>query len=358
MAWSTSGSRKDSSKKENQSKPSSTAAATRSQPSANSYAGANTIDLTMLGARNPYTSRTGSLYAGASQQRMNGINDMLGSIQSDYDARMRAMSGMFNFGEDPNAIAQRDWALRELANQRDSANSAIGTAYGRGIDSTRQAAQQALDLARNQGSQQAAIFNSAVSAINAGNAQLASEAADGAGALGISGPVGGESVNIQAALAASAPREQALAASIGQIANAAQNSFASSMEGQRAAEQGAMQRQAAAMSASIASEYAKREASRQQAERQAYMQAQMDLANQMDQRRFALQQLGLDTQSDQARQAAEWALQRDLFNTEEDQNLRKFQQELAISGMSSNALIQMMMENPEAAKAILANAGG
>lgn len=237
-------------------------------------------------------------YSSAYNNQGLAIQNMLGGLQGDYNNRLAALGHMFNLGEDPNAAAARDWALQNLAAQRDAAQQAIGTAYQGGIDASKAASAESLALGAAQGQALANVFNAGANSVQASNDQLAQNVAATAGGLGVTGPVQGDAVDVGAALAAAAPREQALAQAIGQIGANTQNAFGTSMVGQRAAEQGSMQRAAAAMAGDIASKYAQREAERIAQERAAYRAAQMDLANQMAQRQQSLQEALINSRLD------------------------------------------------------------
>jgi hypothetical protein len=202
-------------------------------------------------------------------------------MQAQYDRTLSELMGRFNFGEDPYQRSLRDNALADLANQLTSAKASIGQSYDRGQGDLRANADAMRAEAAAQGAQLAALFNSGAGAVNAGNASTGAAYAGDYGMLGAVGPAQGAAVDIAAEMAAAAPREQALAESIGQTYANTANTLASLMSGYSASEQAATERDAAAMRQSINAEFGSREAERIARERESYNNMAMQLANQL-----------------------------------------------------------------------------
>lgn len=304
---------------------------------------------------NPYDG-----YTAGTEAYRNKAAALRSLIGQDSGLSGEELSAMFNFGEDPNAVAARDWALKNIAAQRDAGSKAIDTAYKAGAKASRNAALEELRIGDALGAQMAAAFSAGANGVQASNAQLAADAAAGAGALGVTGGVEGDAVDLGAVLAAAAPREQALAQQLGQIGASAQNAMATSMEGQRIAEQGSLQRSAAQMSGGIAAEYAQREAARIAAERSAWREAQMQAAARNDERNFALQQAIADADYAAGEATAVNELARRRFISEQqtadqarrDQLLQSFASLLSSSPSSKAARRMRRQLQREAGKAL------
>jgi len=241
-------------------------------------------------------------------ERRAALQGQLAGEQGWLARERSALSGRFTFGEDPRARAARDAAINSLNRQRDDAARAIDASFGAGISASRQAAAESLALGKRSGEELGSIYSSAANAVTSANNQLAQQAQAGAGFLGVQGPVGGEAVDVGAALAAAAPREQALAQTLGQVGADMQNYFASSMANQQGAEQGSMRRAVTAMQDQVNREFMEREAARVQAEREAYRMAEMELASRARDRMSAIQQALADIAGSGAQARAEWAM--------------------------------------------------
>lgn len=241
-------------------------------------------------------------------ERRAALQGQLAGEQGWLARERAALSGRFNFGEDPRARAARDAAINSLNRQRDDAARAIDVSFGAGINATRQAAAESLALGKRSGEELGSLYSTAANAVTSANNQLAQQARAGAGFLGVQGPVGGEAVDVGAALAAAAPREQALAQTLGQIGSDMQGYFASSMANQQGAEQGSMRRAVTAMQDQVNREFMEREAARIQAEREAFRAAEMDLAGRARDRMSAIQQALADLAGQGSQARAEWAM--------------------------------------------------
>ena len=165
------------------------------------------------------------------------------------------------------------------------------------------------------------------------------------------GPVGGEAVDVGAALAAAAPREQALAQTLGQIGSDMQGYFASSMANQQGAEQGSMRRAVTAMQDQVNRDFMEREAARIQAEREAFRAAEMDLAGRARDRMSAIQQALADLAGQGSQARAEWAMrdadrryEQSLTRDERAFAVREARRQEAAARRSQQAEMAMQMQ--------------
>ena len=284
-------------------------------------------------------------------ERRAALQGQLAGEQGWLARERAALSGRFNFGEDPRARAARDAAINSLNRQRDDAARAIDASFGAGINASRQAAADSLALGKRSGEELGSIYSSAANAVASANNQLAQQAQAGAGFLGVQGPVGGEAVDVGAALAAAAPREQALAQTLGQIGSDMQGYFASSMANQQGAEQGSMRRAVTAMQDQVNRDFMEREAARIQAEREAFRAAEMDLAGRARDRMSAIQQALADLAGQGSQARAEWAMrdadrryEQSLTRDERAFAVREARRQEAAARRSQQAEMAMQMQ--------------
>jgi hypothetical protein len=194
-------------------------------------------------------------------------------------AAIRDLMGRINLGEDPTQRQLRDTALQDVRNQLGSAQASIGQSFDRGRgELTASAGQMRADAAQN-AADMAALFNAAAAQTQANNASTAAAIAADFGGMGVTEPVEGAAVDIAAEMAAAAPREQALATTIGDIYANTANTMAAAMGGYAANEQAAAGRDAAAMMQAINMEWAQREADRIAQERARQEELAMMLAD-------------------------------------------------------------------------------
>jgi len=260
--------------------------------------------------RTPYDQ---NVYAPAYAQAEQGLRELLSQEGGSTQQRMQSLSGMYNFGDDPRARAARDAALASLTRQRDSATGSINVAYQGGIDASRQAALDAITRGNQTGAELAGLYTSGADAITAANNDLAHQVAQGAGFLGVNGPVGGDAVDAGAALAVAAPREQALAQSLGQVDSNMQNWLGASMDMQRGAEQGQMNNSVLSMQSQVNRDYMQREADRIASEHAAYREAQMSMQEQSRQRSAQIESALADSIQNRALAGAEQQQNREQY---------------------------------------------
>jgi hypothetical protein len=262
------------------------------------------------GITTPYDSNP---FNAAFDARAAALQQQIGQAGAGYQQRLSALSGMFNFGEDPRARAALNQQLAALNRQRDAGMSGINAAYQGGIDGSNRASWLAMANGQQTGRALAGMFNDGASAIQSANNQLAADTARGAGFLGVTGPVGGDSVDVSAALTAAAPREQALAESLGKVDSDMQAWLGQSMVQQRGAEQGLLGREVAARQAAAQQQFAQQEAARIASERAAYQQAQLQLQAEQADRNAQLQAALAGISGDRAQAEAERQLNRERY---------------------------------------------
>lgn len=252
-------------------------------------------------------------YNAAFDQQAAALRSQLSGLDAGYAQRRNALGGMFNFGEDPRARAALNQQIAALNQQRVQGLEGIGAAYQGGIDASNRASWLAMANGQETGRALAGLYNEGAAGIQAGNRQLAADTARGVGFLGVNGPIGGESVDVSAALTAAAPREQALAESLGKVNSDMQSWLASSMAQQRGAEQGQLTREVGARQAAAQQMFAQQEAARIAAERDAYRQAQLQLAAEQADRTAQVQAALAGTAGDRARADAERQFNREQY---------------------------------------------
>jgi hypothetical protein len=238
-------------------------------------------------------------------------------MRGQYDRTMAEMLSRYNFGEDPYQRSLRDNSLADLANQLSAAQASIGQSYDRGRADLQGNAQEMRSQAAAQGANLAGLFTAGAGAVDAGNATTGAAYAGDYGMLGAVGPAQGAAVDMSALLAAAAPREQALAESIGQTYANTADTLASLMSGYAASEQAATGRDAASMRQNINAEFGRREAERIARERESYENMAAQLASQMMgyQQEFAGREDDL-LMSMAQRQAEPFDLARELYQAQ------------------------------------------
>jgi uncharacterized protein (DUF2164 family) len=204
------------------------------------------------------------------------LNDFLAKQQQDFTAREGALASMFNTGEDPAARALLNQQLADLTARGQAAQQSVNTAYSQGSDTVRQIA---ADIAA--GAQQSATdvndaYLNAAAQASAANRGMADAASAQFSGLGVS-PQQAAALDAVALMEAQAPREAALARTLGQISSESTNRQEMSMADQLAAQQSALTSAVAAAAAQASQSYTANEMARQRSEADAYRNAVMDL---------------------------------------------------------------------------------
>jgi hypothetical protein len=213
--------------------------------------------------------------------------------QQDFTAREAALAGMFNTNEDPAARALLNQQLADLTARGQAAQQSVNTAYSQGSDTVRQIA---ADIAA--GAQQSATdvndaYLNAAAQASAANRGMAGAVSAQFSGLGVS-PQQAAALDAVALMEAQAPREAALARTLGQISSESTNRQAMSMADQLAAQQSALTSAVASAAAQASQSYTSNEMDRQRAEANAYRDAVMDVWGQRSAATSAADQQRMD----------------------------------------------------------------
>lgn len=242
------------------------------------------------------------------------LDDFLAKQAADFTAREAALAGMFNTNEDPAARALLNQQLADLTARGQAAQQSVNTAYSQGSDTVRQIA---ADIAA--GAQQSATdindaYLNAAAQASAANSGLANATSAQFSGLGVS-PQQAAALDAVALMEAQAPREAALARTLGQISSEATNRQAGSLADQLAAQQSALTSAVASAAAQASQSYTANEMDRQRSEANAYRNAVMDLWGQRsaanaagDQQRLDIARAALENEAamEQDRRMGQW----------------------------------------------------
>lgn len=239
-----------------------------------------------VSSANPYLDYTRGLTAMADQATAN-FGTELADVQNRYKSLRDQVLAQFGNTKNPELIAARDIALAELSRQSDDATKQVAANYQAAQADQFQFAQQQRSLGAELGAQNAILAN-----VAAGNIAAYSDQA---------GLTDSSAQDISAFLSSQAPREQALATSLGLSSGMFESSMGTSLGEQQMAIQGQIARDLAARQGQVSTSTAQQIAASQQAEREAGRQAYLNLVmeemgaldrtrSQMSERDFALRQ--------------------------------------------------------------------
>lgn len=213
------------------------------------------------------------------------LRDRQAGLAAQYDREIGRLRGNFNLeGQDPDLIAIRDHMIGELRGQAVAADAAVRESYRQGIASTDAAAATARRDAQTTSAQIGDIFRQGAGDIRTGNAAASAQAANQYGGLGAGGVLEGGAADYANEVAAAAPREQALALALGNLAADAQKGWSASMTEQSSRDQGQIQRETQARVAGANQTWGQQEAQRITQERAQFADQAAALAGQFNQR--------------------------------------------------------------------------
>ena len=221
-------------------------------------------------------------------------------LDSEYNSSVDELRDEYQFAETEEEKAQIAFLLEDLEAQRTAADQAIGAGYQQAIDSVegRQVEMEAATEA--EAGVAGDLFRGAADRLRGDVADVSSEAAEGGSGLGV-GLDGGSAAADEfiGLMEAAAPREEALARRLGGIAEDDMAWLASTMEGEREAQRGDLQRQATANRANMQALHQSQVADRIQREREQFR-------SQLNNMQMAFQDRGwrLDDQANQTYQQA------------------------------------------------------
>jgi hypothetical protein len=204
------------------------------------------------------------------------LDAFLRKQDQELAAREAALAGMFNTGEDPAARALLNQQLADLTARGQAAQQSVNTAYSQGSDTVRQIAADIAAGARQSAADVNDAYLNAAAQATAANRGMAGAASAQFSGLGVS-PQQAAALDAVALMEAQAPREAALARTLGQISSESTNRQAMSMADQLAAQQSALASAVAAAAAQASQSYTANELDRQRSEANAYRNAVMDL---------------------------------------------------------------------------------
>lgn len=236
---------------------------------------------------------------GAAEAR---LASQLQSLDSQFNAQRDQLRGMFQLAETPQEQALLAFQLGDLEEQRKAGTTIIANEYGKASGFAGSQAGKMRDTATAEGEARGEIYSEAAGRAGDAIDQLAGEhlgSGLGVGAV----PVSGDATDWVGLLEAAAPREQALATNLGNIAADDMQALGAQLKGEGSAQSGALQRAALGLRADATIQHQQQVAQRLAAEQSAFRQALMGLQGQQFDRQFQLEDRQFDLEMHRADQA-------------------------------------------------------
>ena len=233
----------------------------------------------------PITPNAGAPYLSYEQQ----LNQLGTGLAGQYQQAVDQLKGQFNFGNDPNLIALRDYQLGDLTSRANAGTSAINNAFGAQQTAVGNLATQALAQRNAEANSVKQLYGQAAAAIGSSNKTAQKAASD---AYGATGAVAGAAPDIMALVASEAPRQAAYYKGLGAADASNYQALQGSMHEQTAAQQGALQRLALGAKSQAIIDYAKNQASEDAQNRSQLMGLEAQLQGQFNDRSSHYADLG------------------------------------------------------------------
>lgn len=228
-----------------------------------------------------------------------GIDDQFAmkaaGLEETYNQQREQLGELFEFAETPEEKARIAFVLGDIEEQRKAGQQVVAREYAQAVQQGRAQAAAMRDAAATEGQAMGDIFRQGADRGRehlASAQQLYADANLGVGAQ----PVSEDAADFVGVMEAAAPREEALARTLGNIAADDVGFLGETMAAEGGAQQGALQRIALGLRADAINEHQSRLADRQARERAGYRDAVLGLQSQFNNRSFDLEDRGVEGQ--------------------------------------------------------------